>query len=129
MGEIPKVTHESFEDEVLNSRTPVVIDFWGPRCVPCIQLDPLIEELSEEFQGRVKIAKVIAPEARKLCIELKVMSLPTFLAFRDGEETHRITGEVSQHAIRDLAETLASGIGRDGDAERIKEGGAKVVGP
>lgn len=108
MGELLRITSDSFEEEVIKSPTPVVLDFWGPRCVPCIQLDPFVEDLSKEFAGRVKIAKVIAPEARKLCIDLKVMSLPTFLAFREGEEVQRITGEVSHEAIREMAETLTS---------------------
>jgi thioredoxin 1 len=108
--EVLKVTPESFEDEVVTSSVPVVLDFWGPQCIPCIQLDPFIAELSQEYEGRVKVAKVIAPESRKLCGQLKVMGLPTFLAFKDGLEINRLVGdEVTQESITKLVEGLADG--------------------
>lgn len=107
MSTLAKVTTENFDEEVLASETPVVLDFWGPQCVPCIQLDPHMEELNEEFAGRVKLAKVIAPENRPLSIRLKVMGLPAFLAFKDGEEVARISGDLDLRQVRELIESLA----------------------
>jgi thioredoxin 1 len=79
-----QVTDENFDAEVRESRIPVLIDFWGPRCAPCIALDPVMVDLSEEYRDRAKIVKVVAPESRKLCGSLRVMGLPTMMAFSDG---------------------------------------------
>lgn len=101
-----QVTGETFDTEVLGSSVPVVLDFWGPRCIPCIQIEPFVEELSDRYAGKLKIAKVIAPQNRKLCISLKVMGLPTFLAFDHGGEVGRLTGEVSRDSLRQMIDTL-----------------------
>jgi thioredoxin 1 len=108
MSGLQEVQVDTFDEEVIRSVVPVLLDFWGPRCVPCIQLDPFVEELSQEFAGRIKIAKVIAPANRKLAIQLKVFGLPTFLAFAQGKEVARVAGEVSRESIREMAEALAS---------------------
>ncbi len=108
MSELSLVTKDTFDSAVLGSPLPVLLDFWGPRCIPCIQLDPFVAELGTEYQGRVNVAKVIAPENRQLCVNLRVMSLPTFIGFRDGKEIRRITGDVGRDAVRELVEGLIS---------------------
>jgi thioredoxin 1 len=107
VGELPLVTTETFGDEVEASSVPVLLDFWGPRCAPCIALDPFVEELRAELEGRVKVAKVIAPDNRKLCIDLQVGGLPTFLAFKGGQEVDRLTGDVGKESLRELVERIA----------------------
>ncbi len=109
MAGVIKLTEDNFEQEVLNSELPVIIDVWGPRCIPCIRLDPLVEEISEQYAGSVKIAKIIAPESRKLCAQLKVMGLPTFLIYRDGAEVERRTGDDLGEA--DVKEMVSSAAG------------------
>lgn len=89
------VSTESFEAEVGQSDSPVLVDFWGPRCAPCLALMPFVEKLADRFNERLKVVKVNSMENRKLCIQLKVMSLPTFLLFREGREVSRKTGEVT----------------------------------
>jgi thioredoxin 1 len=106
MGDVPLITSETFDSEVRESSTPVLLDFWGPRCIPCIQLDPFVESLRNEVDGQVKVAKIIAPENRKLCAELKVAGLPTFLAFKDGNEVDRLTGNVSRDQLKELVARL-----------------------
>ena len=106
MPGVVKLTEENFEDEVLRSVVPVVIDVWGPRCIPCIRLDPYVDKISEEYSGTVKIAKIIAPEARKLCAQLRVMGLPTFLTYKDGAEVERRTGDDLKEA--DVAEMVSA---------------------
>jgi thioredoxin 1 len=102
-----KVTRDSFEADVVGSDLPVVLDFWGPRCVPCIRLEPSVIELSETLEGQVRFYKVVAPENRMLCVQLQVMGLPTFLAFKDGQEVGRLTGDdVSMEDIEKLARSL-----------------------
>ena len=111
-----EVTKDTFTQEVLQSEQPVLIDFWGPQCGPCLKLNPTVEQLAEELAGRVKIVKVEAPKNRRLCMELRVMALPTFLGFANGQEVERLTGEVSreqvQAAARALAERAGSGAAR-----------------
>lgn len=109
-SDVLEITRDTFAAEVLESEQPVLIDFWGPQCGPCLKLNPIVQQLAEEFAGRVKIVKVEAPKNRRLCMQLRVMALPTFLSYVGGEEVARLTGEVSreqvQAAVRDLAERV-----------------------
>ena len=86
-----EATKESFRDLVADGMT--LVDVWGPSCVPCIALMPEVERI--EAERDVNVVKVEAPKNRRLCMELKVMGLPAFLLFRDGEEVSRLDGEVS----------------------------------
>jgi thioredoxin 1 len=86
----------------------VLVDFWGPRCQPCLALMPAVEALEESYEGRLKLVKVNAGENREVCRELRVMGLPTYLLYRDGAELGRLTGNPSkadlEAAVRDLVE-------------------------
>ena len=88
-----EVNKENYQEEVLQADCPVVVDFWGPRCAPCLALMPEVEALAAEYEGRVKFCKLNSAENRRLCIELKVMALPTFLFYRNGEVVGKLTGE------------------------------------
>jgi len=101
-----EINSDSFEQEVLRSSQPVLVDFWGPRCGPCLALMPKVEALTERYGNKVKITKVEAPKNRRLCLNLKVMSLPTFLFFKDGKEVERLTGEITVQSIEDCLRKL-----------------------
>lgn len=88
-----EVNKENYEEEVLKSDLPVVVDFWGPRCTACLALMPDIEALAQEYKGRVKFCKLNAVENRRLCIDLRVLALPTFLFYKAGELVSRLSGE------------------------------------
>lgn len=88
-----ELNRDNFEDETTRSDVPVLVDFWGPRCGPCLRLMPAVEELEEEYSGRLKVTKLNSAENRLLCAKNQVMSLPTFLLFKDGKEAYRINGE------------------------------------
>jgi len=88
-----EVNRDNFEQEVLKSKEPVVVDFWGPQCKPCLALMPAVEELEKDYSGRLKVAKLNAAENRMLCAKLRVMSLPTFLFYKGGVEIKRLVGE------------------------------------
>jgi thioredoxin 1 len=94
-----EVTGENFEQDVIRSSQPVMIDFWGPQCSPCLALMPKVEALAEKYRDKIKLAKVEAPKNRRLCLNLKVMSLPTFLFYRNGKEVDRITGNITAQSI------------------------------
>jgi thioredoxin 1 len=96
-----EVNTDNFEQEVVKSSEPILVDFWGPQCGPCLALMPQVEALSEKYQGQVKMAKVEAPKSRRLCLNLKVMGLPTFLFFKDGKEVGRLTGNITIKSIED----------------------------
>lgn len=102
-----EVDKDSFETEVVGSELPVVVDFWGPQCVPCLALMPNVEAMAEKYHGRVKIAKVEAPKNKRLCLGLKVLALPTFLFYKDGKEVGRVSGDtVSVQMIEDSIQKL-----------------------
>ncbi len=88
-----EVNAENYEQEVTKSPIPVVVDFWGPRCVPCQALLPQVTDLAETYKEKLKIVKVDASKNRRLCLTLKVLGLPTFLIYKDGREIGRLTGE------------------------------------
>ena len=87
---VAEATRENFRDLVAEGQ--VLVDVWGPDCQPCLRMMPYVERLAEESGGSLKVVKLQADKARRLCMELKVMGLPAFLLFRDGEEVARING-------------------------------------
>ena len=101
-----EISSDSFEQEVLRSSQPVLVDFWGPQCGPCLALMPKVEALTERYGEKVKITKVEAPKNRRLCLNLKVMSLPTFLFFKDGKEVGRLSGEITIQSIEECLKKL-----------------------
>ena len=88
-----EVNADTFEKEVVQSGVPVLVDFWGPRCVPCLALMPHVEGLGEKFGEKLKITKVDASKNRRLCLNLKVLDLPTFLFYKNGKEMNRLRGD------------------------------------
>ena len=88
-----ELNRDNYEAEVNQSDKPVLVDFWGPRCKPCLALMPSVEALEKEYEGKLKVAKLNAEGNRMLCARLRVMGLPTFLLYKDGEEVKRLSGE------------------------------------
>ena len=102
-----EATPETFAD--LISEGNVLVDFWGPRCQPCLAMMPTIAQLEEEAGGAVRVVKVNSAENRDICRELKVFGLPTYVLMRDGEELERLSGDVSKGDIVRAFATLAKG--------------------
>ena len=103
-----EINKDNFEEQVEKSATPVVLDFWGPQCGPCLALMPDVEKLAAEFAGKVNFCKVNVAENRRLCIQLKVMSVPTFLFYIGGECKDRLTGgAVTLENIKAKAKSIA----------------------
>lgn len=98
---------DNFDAEVTESKMPVVLDFWGPQCGPCLALMPDVEKLAESYTGKIKFAKVNVAGNRRMCIALKVMSVPSILFFKGGECVERLVGDdVSIEAIKAKADAL-----------------------
>lgn len=88
---LQEVTTSNFEDTVAASQEPVLVDVWGHSCKPCLALMPAVEKMAQRLEGEVRIVKLNAPENRELCRSLKVLGMPTFLLFREGQEVARLT--------------------------------------
>ncbi len=101
------IDKDNFEAEVVKSEIPTIVDFWGPQCAPCLALMPEIEKLAGEYEGRIKIGKLNSAENRRFCMSLKIMGLPTFLFYKNGECQTKLSGdEVNMDSIRAAAEKL-----------------------
>jgi len=88
VSDVAEVTKENFADLVAEGT--VLIDVWGPACIPCVALSPHVDRLAEE-RPDLKVAKLEAPKNRRLCIDMKVMGMPTFLLFKGGAEVARLS--------------------------------------
>jgi thioredoxin 1 len=93
------VDGESFEREVIQAPLPVLVDFWGPNCAPCQDIAPIIDALSEELAGRLKVAKVSVEDAREVVGRYGVMGLPTLMLFKEGRSVETLLGRQSREAI------------------------------
>jgi len=96
---IVTLTDSNFIEEVQNSTIPVVVDFWAEWCGPCRMLTPILEELANEQDGNVKIAKVNVDEAPALAAQFNVRSIPMLVFFKGGEQKDVIVGVQSKDAI------------------------------
>lgn len=87
-----KITRENFENEVMKSNIPVLIDFWAPWCGPCRMMGPIIEQLAEEYEGKAKVGKVNVDEEGELSQAYGVMSIPTIVLVKDGKVVRQAVG-------------------------------------
>lgn len=93
------VTLNNFREEVLQSELPVLVDFWAEWCAPCMMLAPIIEEISDELDGRVNVCKIDVDQAQDLAATYGVMSIPTLMIFSKGKEIERTAGYMSKEDV------------------------------
>jgi thioredoxin 1 len=96
------VTDSDFEQEILKSEKPALVDFWAPWCGPCLRIAPLIEELAVEYKDKVKVAKVNVDESRKVAADLGIMSIPTLMLFKGGKVIDKIIGLVPKDRLKEF---------------------------
>ena len=99
MSNVKKVTTDTFRKDVIESDKPVVVDFWAEWCGPCKKLSPILEEVAEELDGRVTVAKVNVDEERNLGAMFQIMSIPNVLIFNHGEKVDEFVGLRSKDDI------------------------------
>ena len=88
-----EVNQDNFNTEVVAADRTVLVDFWGPSCQNCLALMSFIDKIAEKYKDKLKVVKVDSSKNRQLCIKFRVMSLPTFLVLRSGQEIGRISGK------------------------------------
>ncbi len=104
-----ELNRDNFESEVLQSKEPVLVDFWGPQCKPCLALMPAVEELEKDYAGRLKVTKLNASENRMLCAKLRVLGLPTYLFYKDGAEVNRLTGDgITKSGLKEAVDAVVA---------------------
>ena len=110
MSKPQDVTDAEFENEVLKSELPVLVDFWAPWCGPCRMVAPVVEELAEEYDGRVKFVKVNTDENIKTAATYGIRSIPTLLVFKGGQQVDQIIGFQPKG---DLQQSLEKALAED----------------
>ena len=102
-----QVSDKSFENDILQSELPVLVDFWAPWCGPCRAIAPVLDELSEEFAGQVKIVKINVDENPAAAGKYSIRAIPTLILFNKGEVIEQVTGAVAKSNLKQmLAKTL-----------------------
>ena len=95
------VKDTDFEQRVLKSDVPVVVDFWAPWCGPCRAVAPILEELAGEYEGQLTIAKVNTDEEQRTAGALGIMAIPTMIVFKGGKEVKRIQGAAPKRILKE----------------------------
>lgn len=95
-------TDENFEKEVVQSDLPVLVDFYADWCGPCKMMGPIIEELHDQYEGKVKIGKLNVDNSPETAAEFRVMSIPTLIFFKNGKAIETMVGVVSKQKLEDM---------------------------
>jgi thioredoxin 1 len=99
------VTDQTFDAEVLQAGSPVVVDFWAPWCGPCRVMEPILDELAVQHQGRVKFTKMNVDDNQETANRFDILSIPTLLVFKGGEVQKKLIGAVPRRRLEDELST------------------------
>ncbi len=100
------ITDAEFEKEVIKSSVPVLVDFWAPWCGPCKAMIPVVDELSKEYDGKIKVVKMNVDEQNEVAGKFGVMSIPTFIIFKGGEAVKTFVGSKSKEDVKKMLDSV-----------------------
>jgi thioredoxin 1 len=103
---VMQVTDASYQQDVLESDLPVLVDFWAPWCGPCRIMSPVVEQLADEYEGRLRVAKVNTDENQSTPGSLGIRGIPTLVLYRNGEEQERVVGVRPKDDLKGMIENL-----------------------
>ena len=106
---VANVTEATFKQEVLENENPVLVDFWAPWCGPCKMLSPVVEEISQEFEGKLKVVKVNTDEYPTVASHYGIRSIPTLMIFHGGRQVNTVVGAVPKSTLSKTLEQYISG--------------------
>lgn len=95
-----EITDSNFEEEVLKSDKPVLVDFWAEWCGPCRMIGPIVDELADEYEGKVKVGKVDVDNNQQISVDYSIRSIPALFIFKDGEVVDQIVGVVPKNQLQ-----------------------------
>ncbi|MCK5268493.1 MAG: thioredoxin [Spirochaetes bacterium] len=99
-GNTIEITDSNFEQEILKSDKPALVDFWAPWCGPCKMIGPVVEELSVDLADTLKVGKLNVDNSQETAVQFQVSSIPTLILFKDGQVAERIVGAMSKSALQ-----------------------------
>jgi len=106
MAQAIEVTDATFEEEVLKSDLPVLVDFWAVWCGPCRMIHPIVEELAQEYDGKLKVTRLDVDKNNQTASQYRIMSIPSLLFFKDGEKIDQVIGAVPKQQLAEKVENL-----------------------
>lgn len=99
---VVQLSDDAFEKEVIQSAVPVLVDFWASWCAPCKAISPVIDQLAEAFDGKVKICKMNVDDCQKTPAQFGVRGIPTLILFKDGKQVDQVVGVVPKHQLEGM---------------------------
>lgn len=100
------LTDSNFKSEVLQSKTPVLVDFWAEWCGPCRMVAPVVEKIAHTYAGKIKVGKLNVDDNSEIPAQYGVQSIPTLILFKDGEEANRMVGYQSEQKLKSTIDSL-----------------------
>jgi thioredoxin 1 len=110
MSELTEVKEADFKEVVLDSELPVLVDFWAPWCGPCRMVAPVVEEIAQQYEGKVKVVKLNTDENPQIASQYGIRSIPTLMVFKNGEKQEMVVGAVPKTT---LSNTLEKHLSQD----------------
>lgn len=101
-----EVNENNFKQEVLESSIPVLVDLWAPWCMPCRMISPIVEEIGNDNQGKLKVCKLNTDENHNIAAQYGIQGIPTLLFFKDGQEVDRIVGVAPKQKIQEKLNSI-----------------------
>ena len=106
---VQEITDSNFQNEVINSKVPVLVDFWAEWCQPCRMLSPTIDALAVEYEGKAKVGKVDTDSNREISVKFGIQAIPTVLLFKDGQVAKKFVGLTSKDQFKTALDQLVVG--------------------